>query len=234
MTEFSVRITPDVPLRPVAPALYRPLAKPRVAHPAEDRFRRLLRPSDWQSLPSAVRERFSRQVADGGQRTFVGTVVRTSHSRLGYLLAQLARLAGGPLPDTPGATGPSTVTVTRDEALDGQIWTRTYARPGRLPQTINSVKRFTGPTGLEEFLGYGLLMRLTLAVESGALVFRSAGYDFSVAGRRIVLPRVFAPGNCTIAHRDLGDGRFSFTLTLDHPWFGRLVEQVAVYEEITA
>jgi len=233
MTEFSVILA----LRPeAAPAAVRrslPHAEPRAAQPTDDRFRRLLNHSDWESLPPAVRARFSCHVGDGEQRTFVGAVVRTVHSRLGYCLAQLARLVGGPLPHTPGATGPSTVTVTRDDALGGQIWTRTYARPGRLPQTINSVKRFAGPTGLEEFLGHGLLMRLTLAVENGALVFRSAGYDIQIAGRRIALPRALTPGNCTISHRDLGDGRFSFTLTLDHALFGRLLEQVAIYQEIT-
>lgn len=228
MTEYSVKIASTSTL----PNAWR-IAKFGGPAPTDDRFRRLLHPSAWDSLPPAVRARFSRRLDAGEQRTFVGAVVRTLHSRVGRCLALLARLVGGPLPRTPGATGPSTVTVTPDNDLGGQIWTRTYARPGRLPQTINSVKRFAGPTGLEEFLGYGLLMRLTLAVEDGALVFHSAGYDVAIAGWRLPVPRGLAPGHCTITHRDLGQGRFSFTLTLDHPWLGRLVEQIAIYEEIT-
>ena len=228
MTEYSDTLTPLA-----TPRIELRVPKFGAPAPTDDRFRRLLPPSAWASLPPAVRVRFSRRLHAGEQRTFVGAVVRTLHSRVGRCLALLARLVGGPLPHMPGATGPSTVTVTPDNDLGGQIWTRTYARPGRLPQTINSVKRFAGPTGLEEFLGYGLLMRLTLAVEDGALAFHSAGYDVAFAGWRFPVPRGLAPGHCTITHRDLGQGRFRFTLTLDHPWLGRLVEQVAIYEEIT-
>jgi len=206
-----------------------PLRTPREGR--DDRFERLLGPAGWAILPAAVRRRFSRPLTPGAQRTFVGEVVHTAHTWPGLILARCVRLFGGPLPDTHDATGPSTVVVTRDDALGGQIWTRTYARPGRMPQTINSVKRFAGPTGLEEFLGVGLIMRLTLHAEAGCLVFRSAGYDVEVAGRRVPLPRWLTPGLCTIRHRDEGGGHFSFRLTLDHPWLGRMVEQVAVYEE---
>ena len=198
----------------------------------DDRFRRLLTAAAWARLPEVVRRRFSKRLGRDEQRVFAGRVVRTRLSWAGTMLARLARLAGGPLPDTHGATGPSSVVVRRDDALGGQVWTRTYARPGRMPQTINSVKRFAGPTGLEEYLGHGLAMRLLLAEEGGDLVFRSAGYDLLLGNVRWALPRAVTPGDCAIRHRDEGGGRFSFTLTLDHPWLGRLVEQVAYYEEI--
>lgn len=198
----------------------------------DDRFRRLLSAEAWSRLPDVVRRRFSKGLSPNEQRIFSGVVVRTTLSRTGSALARLARLVGGPLPDAHGATGPSSVVVRRDDALGGQVWTRTYARPGRMPQTINSVKRFAGPTGLEEFLGHGLVMRLTLTEEAGDLVFRSAGYDILLGGLRCAVPRPLTPGHCTIRHRDEGHGRFSFTLTLDHSWLGRLVEQVAYYEEI--
>ncbi len=165
-------------------------------------------------------------------RLFQGEVRTTTLSRTGRLLPRLARLVGSPLPDGDGATGPATVLVTECPALGGQIWTRTYSRPGRFPQTINSVKRFCGPTGIEEFLGCGLVMRLTLHVEARALVFRSAGYDLCLGGRRILIPAMLAPGVCTITHRDEGHGRFAFTLALDHPWLGRLAHQDAVFEEV--
>jgi hypothetical protein len=199
----------------------------------DDRFCRLLPAAAWSSLPAVVRRRFSQPVPIGGRRLFAGAVVLTWHSRIGLVLARLARLVGGPLPDTRGATGPSLVVVTREETRGGQVWTRTYARPGRQPQTITSVKRFAGPTGLEEDLGHGLLMRLTLDAAAGALVFRSAGYDLVLGRRRLPLPHWLSPGACTITHRDEGGRGFSFALTLDHPRLGRLVHQLAFYEEIT-
>ncbi|MFM9937904.1 MAG: DUF4166 domain-containing protein [Hyphomicrobiaceae bacterium] len=208
------------------------VALPHDGATRDDRFRSLMTREAWARLPAVVRHRFTEPLATSGQRTFAGHVIHTAHSRAGQLLARLAHLVGGPLPDTHGATGRSTVVVTRDDILGGQIWSRTYARPGRMPQTINSVKRFAGPTGLEEYLGSGLIMRLTLHEDAGELVFRSAGYDVAFAGIRWALPRLATPGTCIIRHRDEGGGWFTFTLTLDHPWLGRLVEQVAVYEEI--
>ena len=197
----------------------------------DTRFCDLLGPVAWNSLPPAVRARFSKVLAPGAARIFAGAVTETRLSGAGRLLARFAQLAGGPLPTTDGATGPATVVVREDATLGGQVWTRTYTRPGRFPQTINSVKRFSGPTGLEEYLGAGLVMRLNLHAEAGALVFRSAGYDLVLGSVRLPLPRVLAPGHCAITHRADGPDRFSFTLTLDHPWLGRLATQVAHFEE---
>ena len=94
------------------------------------------------------------------------------------------------------------------------------------------MKRFAGATGLEEYLGFGLTMALTLHVADGALVFRSAGYGVHLLGRRFALPSWLTPGTCTITHRAHGDRWFSFTLEIVHPKLGRLLRQMAVFEEI--
>lgn len=196
----------------------------------DSRLARLMGPAWWQ-LADVVRARFSVPLADGSSRTFAGCVTKTELSRAGRLFAAATRLiAGGLLPTTHGATGPAVVIVTEDSALGGQIWTRCYARPGAFPETISSVKRFAGPTGLEEYLGLGLVMRLTLHAEDGALVFRSAGYDLCLGRLRLPLGPWLSPGRCTVTHRPLGPTRFSFTLALDHPWLGRLVHQIAEFE----
>lgn len=199
--------------------------------PTDDRYRHLLGDRAWHRLPPEVRRRFSRKMAQNQSITYRGEVVCMELSACGWLLAQAARLAGAPLPFTHGALGRSVVVVSEDEGLGGQLWTRSYPRPGRFPQVIQSAKRFSGPTGLEEYLGGGLLMRLSLAEENGQLVFRSAHYALRIANRTLPLPRWLSPGHCTVTHRSETDDRFSFTLTLDHPWLGRLVHQVAFFEE---
>lgn len=198
----------------------------------DNRFRILLGEHQWSRLPMAVQHRFSKKIESLDCRIFVGDVIETQLSAAGRWLAWVARLVGGPLPDDHGGTGPATVLVTESPSLGGQTWTRTYTRRGRFPQTINSVKRFGGPSGLEEYLGRGLVMRLMLEVEAGALVFRSVGYDVIVRGYRISIPSLLTPGTCAITHRDLGAGRFSFELDLTHPWLGRLVHQIAHFEEV--
>ncbi|WP_292063089.1 DUF4166 domain-containing protein [Brevundimonas sp. UBA7664] len=202
----------------------------RAGELADLRFRALLSAEAWAALPLAVRRRFSKRMTGGATVAYRGGVAAVRASAAGRLLAEAARLIGGPLPLVfePGA---SVVTVTEDHVGQGQVWTRLYARRSGFPQVIHSAKRFAGPTGLEEYVGSGVGMALTVAVEDAALVFRSAFYFVTLAGLRVRLPRWAEPGRLTILHRDLGDGAFAFTLALDHPWLGRLIEQDAVFRD---
>lgn len=197
------------------------------------RFRALLPEADWNTLPAAVRRRFSKRMAHGATVVYRGDVVTIEAHPLGRLLAQAARLIGGPLPLVfdPDA---SVVTVTEDAAGQGQVWSRMYVRPNGFPQVIHSAKRFAGPTGLEEHVGAGVGMALKVAVEAEALVFRSAFYFLTAFGLRLRLPRWMEPGALTIVHRDLGEGRFAFTLALDHPLIGRLLGQDAIFRDAPA
>ena len=144
------------------------------------RFRALLADEDWGRLPLATWRRFSKRLADGKTAVYVGEVVEVRFSRIGWWLAQLARLIGGPLPTCGDTNVPSIVTVTEDAATGGQVWTRIYARRNGFPQVIHSSKRFSGPTGLEEYVGFGVSMALRMLVDGRALQFRSAGYFVQV------------------------------------------------------
>jgi len=199
--------------------------------PTDARFRTLVGEAAWARLPEPVRRRFSKRLAPDEPLLYRGTVVTTELSRVGRILAFLARAIGSPLPLTDGATGPALVAVVEDEGLGGQCWTRIYARPGRFPQAIHSAKRFRGPTGLEEYVGYGIGMALRVSVEDGALVFRSDHYFLCVGARRWRWPRALEPGAMEITHRDEGDGTFSFRLALVHSVLGRLVHQLAYFED---
>jgi hypothetical protein len=200
----------------------------------DNRFRALLADDDWGRLPLATWRRFSKRLAGGRTVVYVGEVEEARHSRIGWWLAQLARIIGGPLP-TGGETGvPIIVTVTEDAASGGQVWTRICARSNGFPQVIHSAKRFAGPSGLEEYIGFGLSMGLRLSVEHEALVFRSTGYFTCLGTLRLSLPDWLAPGALTVSHADLGDGAFRFTLDVVHPRLGELVHQSAVFQEATS
>ena len=41
------------------------------------------------------------------------------------------------------------------------------------------------------------------------------------------------PGTCRVSHRDLGDGRFRFTLSMVHPLWGRTFHQTGVFADAT-
>jgi Domain of unknown function (DUF4166) len=196
------------------------------------RFRALVAPDAWASLPRQIRSRFSKRLAGGRTVVFVGEVVETRMSLAGRLLAQAARLIGSPFPTSADSDVPSVVSVTEDFVTGGQIWTRLYARRAGFPQVIHSSKRFCGPTGLEEHVGGGVGMTLTVHAEAGALVFRSAGYFVDLFRCRLWLPGALTPGGLSVTHAECGDGRFSFTLDVAHPRFGLLIHQRALFREI--
>ena len=197
------------------------------------RFRALLADEDWWRLPLATWRRFSKRQADGKTAVYVGEVAEVRFSRIGWWLAQLARLIGGPLPTCGDTNVPSIVTVTEDAATGGQVWTRIYARRNGFPQVIHSSKRFSGPTGLEEYVGFGVSMALRMLVDGRALQFRSAGYFVQVGRLRFPLPALLTPGALTVTHSDCGSGEFRFTLEIIHPRFGDLIRQSAVFREAT-
>ena len=64
----------------------------------DHRFHALLSDADWGRLPLAIWRRFSKRHADGKTVVYVGEVDEAYFSRIGWWLAQLARLVGGPLP----------------------------------------------------------------------------------------------------------------------------------------
>jgi hypothetical protein len=205
-------------------------------HVLDLRFRAVIGEAAWSELPESVRRRFSKRVMPGERIVYRGRVVATELSGAGRVLAALARIIGGPLPLTNGATGAAAVTVSELADGRGQTWQRSYARPGRAPQIVSSTKCFSGPTGLEEQVGGGFGMALEVSPRDGALVFRSQHYFWSLGRWRMRLPRALSPGTMEIVHRDepglraAGYG-FSFRLTLDHPRLGRLLHQLAYFAE---
>ena len=218
MTAQQLTTAPASPSQPSAPL-------------GDPRFRALLSARDWASLPLPVRRRFSKRLAGGATVVYRGVVTETRMNRLGFTLAQAARLIGGPLPTSRVCGLPAVVTVTEDMATQGQHWTRLYVRPSGFPQIVHSSKRFAGSTGLEEYVGAGVGVALRVTVEDGALVFRSSGYFIQVLGKRLRLPAWLTPGALTVTHAEIGGGKFLFTLRLAHPRFGEMIAQSAEFED---
>ena len=79
----------------------------------EFRYRALLGGGAWQALQPDVRRRFSKRLAAGESAVYAGQIEETRMNRTGWLLAQLCRLIGAPLPLERGGRGkPAVVTVT--------------------------------------------------------------------------------------------------------------------------
>lgn len=196
------------------------------------RFRTLLGSAQWSLLCPAIRQRFSKRLAADGTAIYAGAITETWMSRLGWLVVQACRIVGAPLPLESRAGLPATVAVMEDAASGGQFWTRVYGRRRGFPQVIHSSKRFRGPTGLEEYIGCGVGMALTLRAEENALHFQSDHYFLQLGSLRLRWPAWAEPGTTTVSHIDHGRGRFTFLLELRHPLFGLLIHQSALFQDV--
>jgi len=200
--------------------------------PAYDsRFRRLVGREGWQGLCPAIRLRFAKRLQGTAVALYAGEIVETRLSLAGWLLSQACRLIGAPLPLHRDSGVPAVVVVSEDRASGGQRWTRIYHRSRHAPQVINSAKTFAGMTGLEELIGGGIGMALTVQAAGDRLVFCSDHYFLKLGSHHLRIPAMFSPGKTVVTHRDLGGGEFAFDLDVVHPWLGELIHQHAIFRD---
>ena len=202
-----------------------------VAKP-DGRFENLLGTKEWMKLPKAIRKRFGKRFKRGQSVAYQGVITDMKMSRLGWAFAQAARLIGAPLPfERNSIHQPAVVIVTEDHETNGQFWIRQYGREKGFPQVVHSSKRFAGPTGLEEYIGYGIGMALMLEANEHALLFKSDHYFLQIFGKRLRIPNWLVPISLAIGHHELSERRFAFTLDLDSRLFGKMINQSAVFED---
>ncbi len=182
-------------------------------------FRRLMGEAAWKRLSPAIRLRFSVKPTRAQPLVYSGRMVDVRCSWAGWLLAQLCRLIGTPFAPFRGRDVPAEVKVYPELAGEGLVWERRYRFPGRTA-TVYSVKRPDAREGLLECVGGGFGMTLAVFERAGALHFLSRRYFWQLGGWRLTLPRLLTPGTTHVVHTDHGDGSFSFTMAVRHPWLG--------------
>jgi hypothetical protein len=74
-------------------------------------------------------------------------------------------------------------------------------------------------------------MSLAVSEEQRALVFRSSAYHWRCGRLTVRIPAWLTPGEIVVQHREERQGQFSFTLSVVHPWFGRILHQVAFFRD---
>jgi hypothetical protein len=184
-------------------------------------IRALMGDAAWFRLPAAVRHRFAARHADA---VYEGRMAKLECSWVGLCFAALSRLVGAPLTAMRAHDVPAVVRVS-DDGHGGVIWERHFEAPGCEASLVRSTKEL-GPDGmLFERTDGGLGMALAVFEQDGALVFESRRYELVLGGRRLVVPAFLTPGICRVTHTDLGAGSFRFTLTMDHPLWGRTFHQ---------
>ena len=183
----------------------------------------------WSRLPLAVQLRFSLAHADV---TYEGHMDLRC-SVVGHVYAALARVLGGPLTHLNTNAMPTTVRVS-DNGYGGVLWERCF-HTGTQGQDriVRSTKEIGADGGLLERTVGGLSMALDVFEEAGALVFQSWRFWWVWEGLRLPVPALLTPGTCRVAHTDLGEGLFRFTLSMVHPLWGETFHQTGVFADPT-
>ena len=194
-------------------------------HPDTLDLQTLVGLAGWSRLPLAVRRRFGPGHPD---TTYTGHL-DLQCSKAGRCFAGLAGLFGAPLAATCAQAVPAHVRV-HPYGRGGVVWERRLALPGRDRVVRSTKQRGPGGTVIERTDG-GLSMLLDVFEEDRALVFRSRSFHLALGRWRIPVPAWLTPGVCRVEHRDLGDGRFRFTLEMRHPWWGRTFHQAGVFDD---
>lgn len=188
-------------------------------------FERLLGRAAWLSLSADTRARFR---TGAEPRTYEGGM-GVQANLAGLIIAQVCRLIGQPLAPWRGEDVPVSVAVHTDG--DGSlVWDRLYRFPRKRPCFVTS-RKVADHRGMVEMVRGGLGMALNVTVEDGAIHFRSRGYFLEIGGWRLPLPGLMTPGRAHVVHRDLGGGRFLFSLDFRHPWLGRTLWQEGVFAD---
>ena len=115
----------------------------------------------------------------------------------------------------------------------GMVWERRVGAGDDAPR-VRSTKRRGPDGGLVEQVDGGLGMALDVFEHGGALVFESRGYFLALGRLRLRIPPLLTPGTCRVEHRDLGGGRFRFTLEIRHPLWGRTFRQAGEFVDPAA
>lgn len=188
-----------------------------------DTIARIIGARAWGSLPAAVQHRFART----SPAAYHGET-ETKLNNIGQLFAVALLAFGAPIPVLSGKRKATVFVNVKD---GGMSWTREYRGPAGLAFRVRSIKRLSEDGRLFECCAGGWTMLLDVFADQGSLVFRSRNFYWRMGAVSLALPLWMTPGIAEVRHTDLGAGAFRFTLTFDHPWFGRTVFQNGIFQD---
>ena len=200
-------------------------------HHATPDFEGLVGAEGWRRLHGDIRHRFTQKPKAGRDIHYAGVMEKVDCSWTGWILAQLCRLIGTPFAPHRGRDVPTAIRLV-DDGRGGVIWQREYRYADRAPARVQSTKCSDPDGSLLECVGLGLGMRLAVFEANGDLHFLSLRYFCRIGGHYLRIPPLLSPGTAHVVHRDLGDGRFRFTMTIHHALLGTLFHQDGVFHDV--
>ena len=193
-------------------------------------------------MPNAIRnqlkEHFKRLHPNIQQRficdperpiTYHGKMHIIRRSTMGWFFAQITRILNHPLTPYQGENVPIDVILHKHK--NGVCWKRSYYYPQRKPYVVTSTKKESMAGEMMECVGGGFGMLLKVYEKDTALHFESHHFFWQLFGMRITLPHWLTPGKTHVIHQDLDNGTFSFTISIQHKYFGETFFQYGIFKE---
>ncbi|WP_444995275.1 DUF4166 domain-containing protein [Aliikangiella sp. IMCC44359] len=190
----------------------------------------LLGVDSWSRLHSDIQKRFSTH-ADKSV-TYKGVMSLVYSSFAGKCFAQFCRLIGTPLALYSGKNVPLEVKVYPDKKRGGLVWDRFYHFSNKVINRVKSTKCIQRDDGLVEMVGCGFGMKLRVYEKDGAIYFASTRFFWQLGKYKILIPDILSPGKTIVSQKALTRQKFQFSLVVKHRLFGKVFEQVGIFEEI--
>lgn len=185
---------------------------------------------NWHQLHPNVQRRFNRLPTEHKPIIYKGVMKQVQRSKAGWLFAFLTRIIGNPLTPYQAQNVPMTVELSTKPGKKGVYWKRTYLFDNRKAYTVTSVKKDEDGR-MMECVGGGFGMFLDIYAHEGALHFKSTRFFWKFLKFYIPLPHLITPGRTHVIHKDLGQGKFLFTISMDHPILGQTFFQTGTFHD---
>jgi len=184
---------------------------------------------NWDNLADVVKRHYDITPGQSSNMTIKGIMDEVYHSSIAKLFILPGRIFGALVP-YKGKNIPTEVhnwtTVDNDDAM---FWHRTLTFPGKPPAIFKSRMEHIKDDEIIEYVRYGMGIRMKMSVENGALIFKSIGYVWKLAGMEIPIPNWAILGDAEIIEKAISDDEFFIDFKIIHPLFGRTFAYSGVY-----
>lgn len=185
--------------------------------------------ADWDRLPRVFKRHYACRAGLPDSAACEG-VMQVRASWLGRVLAPLFYLSGTLVPYT-GDHVRATVRFQslRRRGADGFAFDRVFYFAGRKPYHFRSVMIPSGGREMTEYTRLGLGWRAAFVWTGEKIEMQHRGYTLTLFGKDFPFPGTFLIGSPHATETALDDDRFSMTMDITHPLWGRVLGYSGIF-----
>jgi len=183
----------------------------------------------WDDLAEIIKRHYDISPGTSSNMIIKGVMDEVYHSAIAKLFILPGRIFGALVP-YKGKKIPTEVRnwTTSDNNV-AMFWHRTLQFPNKSPVIFKSRMEHIKGDEIIEYVRYGMGIRMRMSVKDNALVFRSIGYIWKIAGIKIPVPTWAILGDAEITEKSISDDQFFIDFHITHPLFGRTFAYSGVY-----